>query len=40
VVPSLPVDVQKRLRAAVAAVDPAGVPVLTPHAGSNDGRTP
>ena len=39
-VPSLPGDVQERLRAAVAAVDPAGLPVLTPHVRRDNGRTP
>jgi hypothetical protein len=39
-VPSLPAEVQKRLRAAVAAVDPAGLPVLPPHVRRDDGRTP
>jgi nucleotidyltransferase AbiEii toxin of type IV toxin-antitoxin system len=36
--PSLPGDVQERLRAAVAAVDPAGLPVLTPDIRRDHGR--
>lgn len=39
-VPSLPGDVQERLRHAVAAVDPAGLPVLTPHLRRDNGRAP
>jgi hypothetical protein len=39
-VPSLPAEVQKRLRAAVAAVDPAGLPVLPPHVRRDNGRKP
>lgn len=39
-VPSLPAEVQERLRAAVAAVDPAGLPVLTPHLRRDNRRTP
>jgi hypothetical protein len=41
-VPSLPADVQERLRAAVEAVDPARLPVLTPHARrtNDNGRAP
>jgi hypothetical protein len=38
-VPTLPADVQERLRIAVAAVDPASLPVLTPHIRDN-GRAP
>ena len=37
---SLPVEVQERLRVAVAAVDPAGLPVLIPYVGRDNGRTP
>jgi hypothetical protein len=39
-VPPLPGDVQERLRTAVAAVDPASLPVLTPHARHDNGRAP
>jgi hypothetical protein len=40
-VPSLAVEVQKRLRAAVEAVDPTHLPVLTPHKRRpDDGRAP
>jgi hypothetical protein len=39
-VPSLPADVQERLRAAVAGVDPGGLPVLNPHVPRDSGRTP
>jgi Nucleotidyl transferase AbiEii toxin, Type IV TA system len=39
-VPTLPADVQERLRTAVAAVDPAGLPVLTPHIRRDNGRAP
>ncbi len=39
-VPSLPGDVQERLRTAVAAVDPASLPVLTPHLRRDNGRAP
>jgi hypothetical protein len=39
-VPSLPEDVRQRLRAAVEAVDPTGLPVLTPHLGRDTGRSP
>ena len=37
-VPSVPGDVQERLRAAVHAVDPVNLPVLTPH--PDNGRSP
>jgi hypothetical protein len=37
-VPTLPAHVQKRLRTAVAAVDPAGLPALMPHVQRDDGR--
>lgn len=36
-VPALPGDVRQRLRAAVEAVDPTRLPVLTPH---DNGRAP
>ena len=38
---SLPVDVQERLRAAVASVDPTRLPLLTPHLrrANDNGRT-
>jgi hypothetical protein len=39
-VPLLPADVQQRLRTAVAAVDPARLPVLTPHVLRDNGRAP
>lgn len=41
-VPSLPAEVRARLRAAVEAVDPGRLPVLTPHSSrtSDDGRAP
>lgn len=39
-VPSLSSDVQERLRTAVAAVDPASLPVLTPHARHDNARAP
>ncbi len=41
-VPSLPVEVQERLRAAVAVVDPTRLPVLTRHRrrAADDGRAP
>lgn len=39
-VPTLPADLQKRLRGAVAAVDPATLPVLTPHIRRDNGRAP
>jgi hypothetical protein len=39
-VPSLPAEVQERLRAAVAAVDPASLPMLTPHVRRDDRRAP
>jgi hypothetical protein len=35
-VPALPADVRKRLTAAVEAVDPAGIPTLTPFARRRD----
>jgi hypothetical protein len=37
-VPSLPGDVQERLRAAVHAVDPTNLPILTPHFCAGSGR--
>lgn len=37
-VPTLPEDVRDRLRAAVEAVDPARLPVLTPHGRRDNGR--
>jgi hypothetical protein len=37
-VPTLPADVQERLRTAVAAVDPARLPGLMPHVRRDDGR--
>ena len=37
-VPTLPAHVQERLRMAVAAVDPARLPALTPHVRRDDGR--
>ena len=39
-VPSVPGDVQERLQAAVHAVDPANLPVLTPHQRRDIGRAP
>lgn len=39
-VPTLPGDVQERLRRAVAAVDPSNLPVLTPHRRRDNGRSP
>lgn len=39
-VPRLPADVQERLRTAVAAVDPASLPVLTPHIRRDNTRAP
>jgi hypothetical protein len=39
-VPSMPADVQERLRAAVHAVDPTNLPVLTPHRRRDNGHTP
>jgi hypothetical protein len=40
-VPTLPAEVRERLQAAVEAVDPARLPVLTPHVRRNDnGRAP
>jgi hypothetical protein len=36
----LPAHVQERLRTAVAAVDPARLPVLTPHVRRDNGRAP
>ena len=39
-VPTLSADVQERLRTAVAAIDPAGLPVLTPHIRRDSGRAP
>ena len=36
-VPSLRVEVQERLRAAVAAVDLGRVPILTPHVARDEG---
>jgi hypothetical protein len=36
-VPTLPPDIQERLRRAVAAVDPASLPVLMPHVRRDDG---
>jgi hypothetical protein len=39
-VPTLPEDVRQRLRAAVAAVDPTRLPVLTPHVRRDNGRAP
>jgi hypothetical protein len=38
--PSLPAEVRERLRVAVAAVDPSGLPVLTPYVRRDNGRTP
>ena len=38
-VPSVPGDVQERLRAAVRAVDPANLPVLTPYRRRGNGHT-
>lgn len=38
--PSLSEDVRQRLRAAIEAVDPTRLPVLTPHLRSDNGRTP
>jgi hypothetical protein len=35
-VPGLPADVRKRLTAAVEAVDPAGLPALTPYSRRTD----
>jgi hypothetical protein len=37
-VPTLPGDVRERLRAAVEAVDPTRLPVLTPHVRRENGR--
>jgi hypothetical protein len=37
---SLPADVRERLRTAVRAVDPANLPVLTPHRRRENGRAP
>jgi hypothetical protein len=37
-VPFVPGDVQERLQAAVRAVDPANLPVLTPHRRRDNGR--
>jgi hypothetical protein len=39
-VPSVPDDVQQRLQAAVHAVDPTNLPVLTPHRSRDNGRSP
>jgi hypothetical protein len=39
-VPSVPGDVQERLQAAVRAVDPTNLPVLTPHRRRDNDRTP
>jgi hypothetical protein len=39
-VPSLSAEIRERLRAAVAAVDPAGLPVLPPHVRRNNGPAP
>ncbi|MGA8499749.1 MAG: nucleotidyl transferase AbiEii/AbiGii toxin family protein [Xanthobacteraceae bacterium] len=39
-VPTLPGDVRDRLRAAVEAVDPTRLPVLTPHVRRDNGRAP
>jgi Nucleotidyl transferase AbiEii toxin, Type IV TA system len=39
-VPSLPNDVRDRLRAAVEAVDPTHLPVLTPYVRHDNGRAP
>lgn len=39
-VPNLPQDVRDRLQAAVAAVDPTGLPVLTPHRQCGNGGVP
>jgi hypothetical protein len=40
-VPTLPAEVQERLRAAVEAVDPTDLPVLTPYVRRPDnGRAP
>jgi hypothetical protein len=39
-VPWLPPDVQERLRRAIAAIDPASLPVLTPQVRREDGRAP
>jgi len=39
-VPSVPDDVQERLQAAVRAVDPTNLPVLTPHRRRDNGRSP
>ncbi|HEY3911662.1 MAG TPA: nucleotidyl transferase AbiEii/AbiGii toxin family protein [Stellaceae bacterium] len=38
-VPSLPPEVQERLRAAVTSVDPARLPILTPNVQRDEGRT-
>lgn len=38
-VPSLPADVAERLRRAVAAVDPANLPALTPHVRRDNGHS-
>lgn len=37
-VPTLPAEVRKRLSAAVVAVDPASLPMLTPHARRPEGK--
>ncbi len=37
-VPSLPPEVQERLRAAVTSVDPARLPILTPNVQRDEGR--
>jgi hypothetical protein len=39
-VASVPGDVQERLRAAVHAIDPVNLPVLTPHRRRDNGRSP
>jgi hypothetical protein len=39
-VPSLPTDVQQRLRRAVRAVDPANLPVVIPRVRRDNGRAP
>jgi hypothetical protein len=39
-VPSVPGDVQERLRAVVNTVDPVNLPVLTPHRRRDNGRSP
>ena len=35
-VPMVPIDVRRRLAAAVEAVDPTGIPTLTPYVGRTD----